>query len=127
MKTNCCIAACIMLLTCSAPAFGDVRNDSSEIIYVKLDGKEDVRAVPAKTQFRGKQDGLAIPARNSGSVFKTVRDINAVVHQDGTVSTFGGNIVEKLGQLIMGGWKEEDFVRQYPSWKKLYEKSEELR
>jgi RHS repeat-associated protein len=105
----------------------EVVNNSPNTIWVKpeLTG-EAVPVAPGET-YHDRQDGLALTDDGKDWVFKTVDNIDAKVTQDGLVVTHGGSIQEKIGQLVKGGWKGRDWLKEQQKkgdhgWDDLFEK-----
>ena len=89
----------------------DVTNGTNHTIWIKPErnGEPAFPLGPGQT-FVGQQDGFADPINFPGSLFKTVRNMNATLKCDGTVSTSGGDLPETVGQFLLGGWHDGDWL-----------------
>ncbi|MCP4548091.1 MAG: hypothetical protein GY835_16630, partial [bacterium] len=87
--------------------------------YVKASETADVTSYSPGGIHHGEQDGLAIPDKRPGEIFKTVERVDATVGPDGDVDTeipydrdLGDYIYRVGGQFWDGGWKDLDWLRE---------------
>ena len=93
----------------SDPFGKEVVNRSIFVVYVKPgDTGAAVPLGPGQT-YSGDQDGVATPVHKPGEVFKTGNGIDVIINPDGTVTTSGGNPVERAYNWWNGGWKDEQW------------------
>ena len=95
----------------------DVINNSDKPVVMKPEEDKDPPAVvPPGIPFKGKQDGIYIMNNGVITVFKTVKNIDVTISKDGSVTTSGGNLIEKTGQVCIGGFKNDAFLAKWQNW-----------
>jgi RHS repeat-associated protein len=124
-----------------------VINNSDNIVYYKPSEGETPRVIAPHTSFDGEQDGVAVPCSpEKKKVFKSVKDIDIIIHQDGSITTkladdatpsWWSNLKSKGGQAAGfltnegGGWKGEAWLqwlhddRKDHGWDPLFESAQD--
>lgn len=97
-----------------------VKNNSSNTVYIKPENDDVPVAVEKGTAYIGKQDGIAVPIKHPGKVYKTVNDVDAVVDKNGDIDYSSNDLLGMAGQPVKGGWLDS---APDSSWNKIFEKS----
>jgi uncharacterized protein RhaS with RHS repeats len=107
-------------------------NNSEHTAYYKDGVPEGTAAIPIQPgeTIDVDFDGIALPCFVPGEVFKVVDGLDATINKNGTITTSGGTLKQKIGQSIIGMWWDETFLEtrhnQEPpdlGWDELFEKS----
>lgn len=89
-----------------------VLNRSNFAVAVKDEfGPRIAGVLPGERRF-GAEDGFAIPGLRPGQVFKVFDGLDAVIDENGDVTTSGGTLIEQAAQMVLGGWKGEAWLDQ---------------
>lgn len=104
----------------------DVTNQSAQPIYIKPErGATLIRINPGET-FKGRHDGIIVPAQKPGKVFKIVDYVDARVDEAGEVHPSAHNIPGLVGlavQVVIGGWLDAPATGDSQEWKKSFDKA----
>lgn len=110
------------ILSARAPNTGDhiqrkIVNNSATTIYYKPEQGNAALAVPEKSALDVDIDGVATH-KHKDRAYKVVDGTDATVDENGDVDRDSGGISSAIGNLFIGGWKDEDWL------KKLQEKND---
>lgn len=118
----------LQLLTVGC-SWAAVTNQSAQPIYIKPErGDTPIRVNPGET-YKGRQDGIMVPAQKPGKVYKTVDNVDARVDADGEVHPSAHNLQGVVGlaaQVFFGGWLDEPPLRDIGEWQKSFDKAKEI-
>ena len=99
------------------PLGEDVKNSSSCPVVVKPGSDKDPPVVvPPGGEYKGTQDGVYTCCGDKCQVYKTVNNINVTVTSDNSFDWSGGSLKEKIGQVCIGGCKDDNFLKKWPNW-----------
>ena len=104
----------------------DVHNNSKcPVIVKKEDDKDGTEILMPGKVYLGKQDGIYDCCKSNPNcvVYKTVNNVDATVTDDG-IKPSGGGILGRLGQLCIGGCKDDRFLSKNTNWPKIKEVEE---
>jgi len=97
-----------LALGCSA----DVFNHSSATLFLLGEEGDKVFELPPGGAFLGRQDAILLPSGAGVRVFKTVDQIDVVISPRHTLITYGGTLLQRCGQWLIGGWLDRRPVGQ---------------
>jgi RHS repeat-associated protein len=106
-----------------------VKNDTNCRLYVKESTTSKVHPLYPGQEWPGPQDGYADPCKHPGFVFKTADGVDVNVGPDHQPNTSAGGVISTVGQIIKGGWKDQDWQKNLhkkedKGWDPLFDKSQ---
>lgn len=120
LNHQCWVAGFLLCLTAMhCPA--DVFNHSSKTLFLLSEESGKVFELPPGGAFYGRQDAILLPHGAGVRVFKTVDHVDAVVSPRRSIITYGGNLFERCGQWLIGGWIDRRPIAY--SWVKHIDRS----
>lgn len=117
-RVLCAVALGGLILTLSVSTHADVENKTPYDFWVKPEDGVNPIYVPRGQKHKGKQDGLAVPARFPNKVFKVIDSCIAIMREDDIYPDCA--LGTQTIQYFWGGWKDAKWIEEHPDWKPLF-------